>query len=475
MTIILGRIGIGLAGIATVKISTTLLSPDQLGSISQLNSLVNLFNITLIIPVAHYMTRGFLDWYDSGKLLDNTRKYFKYVLLIVALSVLLSGFIQWQWSLVKGFGIAAVMLLVGMNIFAQPVNAFGATGYNLFGLRKINVFFTNLVAWSALGFSLSLFYFYRDNFSWSLGQALGFVAGGTSILFLWKKIKKKNGLNIAEHVHAIPFSKSAIFAFSWPFVFTSSLWWIQTQSYRFVLERIQDISQVGLFATAYALAAMPIMLYESIIGQFLEPTYFGELKNQGREGQVKAWNKYAALYLPGMAIMGAYVAVSTPFMSTLFLGEQYRAVAIKVTVWAAVIETMRAAGAMMFQLGMAKVDNRMTIAPVLAGAILAPLGVYFLGKIDPVYGTIAGLLFAGLVALMINVWLSYKVLPINWPVKRILYGLALTLPVIIGLNIVYSYFPNPGFITSLLSLAVSGVYIGGILLLVLGGKGKKFV
>lgn len=472
MVIIVGRIGIALAGVITVKLSTVLLKPDQLGSISQLNSLVNLFNISLVIPVAHFMTRGFLDWYDSNQLSTNTKKYLGYVLVVSVASVLVSGAIQWQWNLVNGFGILSVMLLVGLNIIAQPINSFGTTGFNLFGFRKTNVFFTNLVAWTSLGCSILLFYVYRNTFSWSMGQVVGFMAGCFSFFLIWKKISNHSVVELPVHEHAIIFSRKAVFAFSWPFLFTSSLWWIQTQSYRFILEKIQGLSEVGLFATAYALAAMPIMLYESIITQYLEPSFFGELKNQGREGQIKAWNKYAYLYLPGIAIAGAYVAAATPFLAKIFLGKEYRSVAIQVTCWAAIIETMRAAGAMMFQLGMAKVDNRMTIFPAIAGAILAPLGVIYFGGMHPIAGTITGLFIAGLIVLLINVFLSYKVLPITWPVKRIVQALLLTMPVTFGLPVLHYFFPEPNYLVSFLALSVSALYIAGILAVLLAGQGK---
>jgi len=471
--ILLGRIGIALAGVVTVKVSTVLLQPDQLGSISQLNSLVNLFNMTLVIPVTHYITRGFLDWYDMRSLAKHTREYISYIFVVAFAAMVLSGILQWQVDIVKGFSISAVMLLVFVNLFAQPVNAFCTTGFNLFGERKKNVFITNLVAWSSLGISVLWFLSNRSNLSWSLGQVSGFLAGSISFFFIWKRIQKHDVVNIPQYEHRISFTRKAVFAFSWPILFTSGLWWVQTQSYRFILEKIQGLSTVGLFATAYALAAMPIMLYESIVTQYLEPTFFGELKNQGKDGQVKAWNKYAFLYLPGMAIVGAYIAFATPFLARIFLGEQYRDMAIKITGWAALIESMRSAGGMMFQLGMAKVDNRMAIIPAVAGAILAPVGVGFLGSIKPVEGTIAGLFIAGFVVLIVNVIFSFRVLPVTWPLRRILYGLLISSPVFAFLGACYYFNSTPSFLFSFCVLTISAIAVGGILAIVLLGKGEK--
>ncbi len=474
ITIIVGRLGIAFAGIVSVKVSTMLLSPEQLGSISQLNSMVNLFNLVLVIPVAHFITRGFLDWYETDHLADNSGKYFCYVAITALAATLIAGVLQWQCQLVSNFSIPAILFLVGLNMVFMPLNSFGSTGFNLLGKRGVNVFFTNLVAWASLLFSIGLFYIYKTNVAWSLGQAAGFIAGSFSVFILWKRITGRRQTEaLPIHEHAIVFSAGKIFAFSWPFIFTSGLWWVQTQSYRFILDKIQGLADVGYFSVAYALASMPIMLYESVIGQYLEPTFFGELKNQGKEGQVRAWNKLAALYLPGMAVTGAFIAASTPFLAKIFLGEAFRLIAVKVTVWAALIETMRAAGAMVFQLGMAKVDNRMTILPAVAGAALAPVGVYYFGRIHPLYGTIAGLFIAGLIVLAINVIVSYRVLPISWPVKRILLGLLMAVPALAALQLVSYFSPDPGYMLSFSALALSGLYIGGVLVYVLAGKGKQ--
>jgi O-antigen/teichoic acid export membrane protein len=465
-----GRIGVAIAGIVAVRVSTSLLTPDQLGSISQLNSLASLFSLLLVIPVMHFMNRGFLEWYDSGKLRPNALIYLFFLVVVAILSFLLSGLLEWQFNLVKGFGILAVAILISLITLLQSAYNFGVSGLNLFGQRAQFVFFGNLVAWVSIGFSVVLFKWHPNPVYWSAGQVLGFLLGCFSLFFIWKKINTPRVFHIPDPTHALVFSASRIFSFSWPILVTSGLWWMQSQSYRFILDRIQGLSNVGLFTVAYGLAAMPIAMYESIIGQYLDPGFFADLKNKNTEGQVKAWNNYARLYLPGLVLTGIYVAAATPFLAKLILGEAFRLVAIKITLWAAVIETMRATGSLMFHLGIAKADNRMTILPVAAGAILAPTGVYFFGKLDPLYGTIAGLLLASIVVLTIIILFSRKVLPISWPINRVLYVMLLSIPLMAGLWIAHYLYPQPGILVSLLVTVVSGIYTAVILALLLVKK-----
>jgi hypothetical protein len=234
---------------------------------------------------------------------------------------------------------------------------------------------------------------------------------------------------------------------------------MQSNSYRFILDKIQGTSNVGLFVTAYGLAAAPIAMYESIISQYLDPIFFGDLKNQNRDGQVLAWNNYARLYLPGLILCGLFIICATPFLARVLLGNDlYRDVAIKITAWAAVIETMRATGSLMFHLGIAKADNRMTIIPVLAGAVLAPFGVYIFGKWDPLLGTIAGLILASTAVLLIIILISKKVLPISWPVTRVIQVLLVSIPLIVGMQLAYYNFPKPDFLSAIIILFFGGTY-----------------
>jgi hypothetical protein len=122
---------------------------------------------------------------------------------------------------------------------------------------------------------------------------------------------------------------------------------------------------------------------------------------------------------------------------------------------------------------MAKVDNRKNIYPSIAGALLAPLGVYVFGRMDPLYGTIAGLLFAGLIVLIINIIISFKVLPVKWPLKQIGKAVLLVSPVALLLPVIFYFFPRPGFVLSFSVLAISGLYVAGILTYSLSGKGRE--
>ena len=468
MIIVVGRIGVAIASLVAVRVSTTYLHPTQLGSLTELNSLLYLINLVFIAPLGHFINRGFLEWNDSGNLLKHIKRYFTYLILIAIFSFFFSCLLQWMFHLISGFSIFGVGILIGLLTFLQPVYNLSVSGLNLFNERLTFAIFSNLLPWFTLFFSLVAFTFFQNIFAWTSGQIFSLIIGCTSFYFLLKKININNLTPISDYPNGFQYTNKAIFNFSWPIVVTSALWWMQSNSYRFILDKIQDTATVGLFATAYGLAATPVAMYESIISQYLDPVFFNDLKNQDKVGQVNAWNNYAKLYLPGLVFTGIFIAFSTPFLARVLLGNNsYRLVAMKITAWAAIIETMRAIGSLMFHLGIAKTDNRMTIIPVAAGAILAPLCVYILGKWDALYGTIAGLLIASTAVLIIIIFLSRKVLPITWPVKRVAKVVVTTLPLVVGLVTMNHFFPTPDFLLSVMVLLVSGSYAALVLIFLL--------
>jgi O-antigen/teichoic acid export membrane protein len=460
--IILGRVCIALAAVISVRISTNMLTPGQLGSLAQLISFYTFFIMLLLIPVTHYITRGFLEWHDSNQIVKISKLFFAYIFILSIFSTVVSGAIQWKWNIVNGFSVVSVFVLTGLAILANAFKLYGTTGLNLLNQRGKFVLFSILSAWCSLGISALLFLRYKELFYWNLGQTLGLMVGCFSIFFLMKHLKSTKENQTIDHTNTIPFTAIAIFKFSWPIIIISGLCWIQSQSYKFILDKVQGIENVGFFVIGYNLAAGPIAIYETVMCQYLEPIFFAELKNQGEVGQTKAWNNYARRYLPGLVVMGVFIACSAPFLAEILVGNGFRATAIKVASWAAIIETMRAACAMMYHLGMAKVDNRRTILPVAFGAVLATLGVFFLGRLDPILGTLTGLFIARLIELIIIMVSSRWVLPISWPIKEVFISLAFSIPLVIFFSGIFYFYHSLNFFSSFTILSIGGSYLAFI-------------
>jgi hypothetical protein len=98
------------------------------------------------------------------------------------------------------------------------------------------------------------------------------------------------------------------------------------------------------------------------------------------------------------------------------------------------------------------------MAPVVLGAIVATLAVYFLGRIHPLHGTGMALVLANSASLLAGIVVSYRTLPVRWPVKRMCFALLLCIPMIIGLRLGARTIPEFTIFQAVIMLLAGGGY-----------------
>jgi O-antigen/teichoic acid export membrane protein len=453
--LVLGRLGVAIAGIVSVRISTSYLTPDQLGSLSQLVSFYTFFYTLLLIPISHYVTRGFLEWLNNGLIKKNIIYFILYMAFVSIVTIFVTAFLQQKFQIVYGFSVYYISILSGLAVFSTGINTFVTTSFNLLNKRVKYALISNLSVWLSIGLAAFLFIKKRNLAFWNLGQSIGLLIASFSIYLIWKSFDA----SVNSNSNSIPFKRKAILKFSWPIVVIAILWWIQSQSYRFILEKVSNISNVGFFVVGYNLASAPLAIYENIMTQYLQPIFYKDIVNQDSEGQARAWNSFARNFLPGLVVVGIFVSASSRYLANILLAEKFREMATSVCMIFALIEMMRVAGGMMYHLGIAKLDNRMTVLPVLSGAILAPVCVFTFSKVNPFYGTLLGLFIAGLVVLILIYIFSHKVLPVKWPIKEVSLAFLMSLPLYFIFYFFNKIFINPSFFFSFFVLILGFLYV----------------
>lgn len=445
------------AQIVSLRVATTLLTPANMGSVNQMLSIASLFGTTLVAPVSLYLSRGFLEWVESGQILSYFRQFLYYLAAAAACSLLVVGGLQQEWALVNGIALPWVLVLSALFIVGSSVSQLSISLLNVLGHRRLYVGFTNLSVWVGFGLAVGLFYVMSEPVYWILGQYLGPVVACLSGLFLVSYLRKM-AVSKSGTSRTLVFEPAAVFAFSWPQGLTLLLWWVQAQSYRFVLDYRAGLVNVGLFTVGAGLCYSIMAAYTTLFNEFYGPSYLRDLKGQNREGQVLAWNKYASAYVPSTILVGAFLIGGSPFLAKAFLGREFQSVS-ELLIWPALTETISAIGATLHFLGIAKVDMKMMVLPVAVGAVLAPTGVYFLAPIHPLHGTGGALLLAAVGALLVVILTAHHQLPITWPLRRIGGAVALSLPMVLGLRVASWALPELTVLGSVMSLLLGGGYL----------------
>jgi O-antigen/teichoic acid export membrane protein len=421
-----------LAGLVTIKVVTTILSPGELGSVNQVMSVAVFGASVVLTPVATYIWRGFFEWLDANTLRQHLRWYLLFVFLVSMAFGLTVWTIQDQTSLVSHIDPVWLGLLVALYMFGFSTHTMAASGLNLLGYRLLYVVSGNTAVWGGLGLAI---YLSRSGISpetWLLGIYGGFLFASMSYVFLYGYARKSVSSNPdpISMRETISFDQWKVFMFAWPQVIGNGLWWVQSQSYRFILNWIDNIASVGLFAAAYMICSVPIQTFETLFNEYYSPTLYRALKAQDAAGIARAWDAYTRAYLPAVILFGSFIAGNAPFLVKLLLGEQFQTVA-PILIWPALTETMRASLSSLHTLGVAKVDMTINLPSVIAGALAAPMLVLILATHDPLLGTAIALLGAGVVALIIGVYVSNRTLPITWPMRRIAIAIALGVPLVL--------------------------------------------
>ena len=416
-----------LAGLVTIKIATTLLSPSDVGSMNQLMSLAVLGTSAVLIPMAAYIGRGCLEWMDTGILSRRLGSYLLVVLAVVPVLGLVAWVIQSQLILVAGVGAAWVGGLVALYTVGFALHTMGTSGLILIGHRFLYIVFGNIAAWGGLVLAV---WWSKDEASpetWLFGIFCGFLLSSLSYAFLDRYARAAVPTHSPDVPGMLPFDWWTVFMFVWPQAMVFVFWWIQSQSYRFVLNWVADITTVGLFAAGYMICSVPMQTFETLFNEFYIPRLYRALKGQDREGMARAWNAYAEAYIPAVILFGAFLVGNAAFMVKLLLGEQFQAIA-PILIWPALTETFRAISSTLHQLGLAKIDMTVNVLPVVVGAIVAPTLVYFLAPHEPLLGTALALLAAGVTVVAVIIPISCRALPIVWPIRRIMYAAVLAVP-----------------------------------------------
>lgn len=444
-----------LAGLVTIRVATHMLTPETMGYVAQTTSLVWLLSSTFVTPMTVYVARGYLGWLDSGVAGIQLMRFLVFVSIAAAASAILV-FILWPFMSAIG-GISAVTLsaLTLIYLLGASLQTAGIGCLNLLGRRIAYVIFGNVVVWGGLLFAVGLFHYFNSPEAWLLGVYMGNVAAAIAF-FLVLRVPAKS---TQDATVVLPFTVRAIFLFAWPQVLNAVLWWTQSQSYRFVLGEVGGPALVGLFAAGYTVCAGTIQTFEALFNEIYGPRLYRSFADHGQGGLAKAWNEYASAYLPAVVIFGAFLVGMTPFLAKVLLAERYHVI-IPILFLPAITETLRAMGTALHTMGVAKVDMRIILVPVLVGAILSPLLVYVLGSIDPLLGTAAGMLLAYLAAFLIAIPITRRTLPVHWPVGRICLAVLVGSPMIIFGQLLSMTF-EANVMSSLIVLAIGVLYMVG--------------
>ena len=458
---LLSRAGQLVAAFATIKLSTTLLSPAEVGSVNQLNSFAMLLATWFLLPVIAYFTRGVIGWVETRRFATNARAMLSIIGLAAFTLSVVGAFLQWIWGVVHGVTVLWVGVLLIVYLIAFPLHNLIVNCTAVLGRRTQTAVQFNLAAWFGLMAATLLYLHFNTAEAWFLGICIGYLVSGQVFWVFLRKIKDSTVVPQSADRNVLAFDSRAVLRFIWPQVLVGVLWWVQSQGYRFQLAEISSVATVGLFYAGYALCAVPMQAFEAAVNEYYAPTLYGKIDTTSERGIVEAWNLYASIYIPFILIFGSFIAACAPFLVIFALGSKFQAVSA-ILLWPAIGETARALSTVNHALGIAKVDMRRLLPPAFAGALAAPVFIHALAPSEPLLGTAISLCLANVIVLVVVYVLTRLSAAVAWPWKRALIAATFGVALILAGRAAFDTLPKTLFV-ALGACAVFGLFALAVL------------
>lgn len=374
-----GRVVTALVALASIRLSTALLPPEQYGVLSLLVTFQVFCGLFLVNPVGQYINRHTHAWADDGTLLPRLARYRAWVIVAALAGALASGL----WALSKPVAWSErllVMATVTLMVVAATWNATSVSLLNMLGHRAQSVGWGAATVLLALALSYAFTLFAGGGLAWFGGQALGMGIGAVGAGIAVRRVLGVTGVGLKPDLRgsgsrAITLLEGdALRGYILPLaVATGFMWWLLS-GYRLLVEAHWGLVALGYAAVGLTLASQLWGLVESLAMQFLFPLFYRRIATPDSPDGALAFPDLLNTLGPVYLVLAAATLAGAPALLALLVDAAYADVVPFVLIGAA-IECGRVLGNVLATA--AQVDRRMSalVLPYAAGALAMTAGV----------------------------------------------------------------------------------------------------
>lgn len=417
----IGRLLTALVALAAIRLSTSLLLPEQYGLLALLITFQVFCGLFLVNPVGQYINRHTHGWADDGTLLSRLTRYRAWVMVAAFAGALASGI----WALTQPITVTErvlVMTLVTLMVVAATWNATSVSLMNMLGYRAQSV------GWGAATAILGLFLSYvftnftGSGLAWFAGQAVGMAIGAFGA-----GIAVRRALPSAK-VGRFPLLEPGVLRdYILPLAVATGFMWCLLSGYRLLVEVHWGLAALGYAVVGLALASQLWGLVESLAMQFLFPLFYRRIASPDRSDASLAFADLLNTLGPVYLLLAAATLIAAPALLALLVDTAYSC-AIHFVLLGAVIECCRA---LCNVLGTAaQVDRRMfaLVPPYASGSVAMAAGVAWVAQSGgDIEQAVAMLAVAGAVTLAVMALAMHRLHDFRLDLSR--WGCALLLVV----------------------------------------------
>lgn len=433
IVLVVGRVLLLGCSVVSIRLSTGLLGASEMGTMNLLLSAISFFAL-LVGAFSLFFYRQVVEWQLASLLVENLVRYARFLLgaACVACLLMASTYLSDRspWLLLPGDWL--LVLLAG-NLVLATLNGAVLHCLNVLGRRLSYVALSNLAAWGGLGFALWIITSAHARAEYWLAGLLGgqLVSLAIGTLLLLHRLRSPERASVdPKPGHVADFKLRTLWAFSWPLVICTGLYWVQRSSFAPAMAAASGVQTLGLFSVGFSVGLLAMSSFDTLFREFYSPTYYNAIAAGTDSVKVKAWNEFAKACIPAMSAFAVYVGASADFLLALLTTSEFHAMG-HVVQWGALSQLTISVYSLYMLLSASFHDNRVLLLPnvIGSGVVLGLLALLL--PVSPLVGASAAI-NAGLLVTTLLVGLRLaSAWHVRFPLKRVALAFAGSLPLLL--------------------------------------------
>jgi len=394
-----------LLALATLRVATTLLPPEEVGKVSLVLTTTAFFAMFLVNPVGMFINRRLYAWQANGTARGYLEHYTGYLVVVASIAAITLPLVAMIGWVNFGIPLAWLVALVCGSLIFNTINQTSIPSLNMLGDSRSFVVLSVITLAASFVCAVILVETVEASAQyWVLGLLLGqtlLAVVGTKVFFAHlRKAGEKAGEISGVTASLRRKQYRTLFEFAWPVALAAGLGWIQGQGYRYILESHLGLAQLGLFVAGYGISAGLIAGFESVLTTYFQPRLYRDANKGYVDELAAAWQRYASAVIPSLLLTVALIMALAPELTRLFLGERFQTASTFV-MWGALAEAARVLTGIYSLIAHVFMRTRWLVLPTAVGAVLAVLASLVLIPRFAAIGAGIGLAFAGFVVVLL--------------------------------------------------------------------------
>jgi len=449
--IIGGRVLQILIMLLSIRLLTSLLSPEEVGNYYLAVTILAFFNLVLLNPPGTYFSRHLLEWQRSQNLLNAISVFVLWMSIVAVISILINAVLFDMTNYSEKFNQEIFTLFILIAIVISTAHRNLIYGSNIMGFRKEFVMFLIITLLIGLIISSSLVYFYKKS---SLYWLYGIIISEALMLyFVLRFFIQGNSLDFKKIKATINKDRiKKILMFTAPIGVTTFLMWGQNMSYRFIVDYKYSAEALGYIAVGLGISSAVFSSIEAIAMQYFNPVFLKDILDATKEQRAKAWTKMASLVIPIYILALAFTITMSEQLISILVDSKFHD-SYRYAMVGASIEFFRVITNLLNNVSQSEYKTTYTIMPYAIGFVVALCTLITFDFSDNIIMIPVVLSFAYLLVCIVMYFQMKKLLNVKLEVN-FLKVLTLSIP----FYLIFFLPSSTSLVSSLLYLGLFGGY-----------------